>query len=281
MTLQIVFDTHMQFSPLTDQEEVLFTQTTVQKLNDEDVLQFSTTHWSSYEAYDSEDEMKIEDNASEKSASLPPVSKNDFQPYIPSQIPSEIHSPTQTIKKQKRTKRNLVKCKKNDYIKGSRSNSETGYRGVRFSTNGLRFRATVTYMKKPFNVGTFSTAIEAANAYDRALVRITNGDEKIRQRLNYPEKFDMIKASLNVPMEDITEEELMSGKYRFASPRARPKRNKGVQIRRHTDPDYVYRSDSEHDSYTFRLLREGVLSKLRLQVGKNVDSTVRRRPQKM
>jgi len=279
MTLQIVFDTHMQFSPLTDQEEVLFTQTTVQKLNDEDVLQFSTTHWSSYEAYDSEDEMKIEDNASEKSASLPP--ENDFQPYIPSQIPSEIHSPTQTIKKQKRTKRNLVKCKKNDYIKGSRSNSETGYRGVRFSTNGLRFRATVTYMKKPFNVGTFSTAIEAANAYDRALVRITNGDEKIRQRLNYPEKFDMIKASLNVPMEDITEEELMSGKYRFASPRARPKRNKGVQIRRHTDPDYVYRSDSEHDSYTFRLLREGVLSKLRLQVGKNVDSTVRRRPQKM
>jgi len=249
MTLQIVFDTHMQFSPLTDQEEVLFTQTTVQKLNDEDVLQFSTTHWSSYEAYDSEDEMKIEDNASEKSASLPP--ENDFQPYIPSQIPSEIHSPTQTIKKQKRTKRNLVKCKKNDYIKGSRSNSETGYRGVRFSTNGLRFRATVTYMKKPFNVGTFSTAMEAANAYDRALVRITNGDEKIRQRLNYPEKFDMIKASLNVPMEDITEEELMSGKYRFASPRARPKRNKGVQIRRHTDPDYVYRSDSEHDSYTF------------------------------
>jgi len=228
--------------------------------------------------------MKIEDNSSEKSASLPPVSslslntkyENDFQPYIPSEIPIDIRSPTQSIKKrQKRTKRNLVKCKKNDYIKGTRSNSETGYRGVRFSTNGLRFRATVTYMKKPFNVGTFSTAIEAANAYDRALVRITNGDEKIRQRLNYPEKFDMIKASLNVPMEEITEEELMSGKYRFASPRARPKRNpgKGVQIRRHTDPDYVYRSDSEHDSYTFRLLREGVLSKLRLQVGKNVDPT--------
>lgn len=84
----------------------------------------------------------------------------------------------------------------------------------------------------------------------------------------------VFEASLNVPMEDITEEELMSGKYRFASSRA-PKRNhKGVQIRRHTDPDYVYRSDSEHDSYTFRLLREGVLSKLRLQVGfKNLDST--------
>jgi len=273
MTLQIVLDTHMQFSPLTDQEEVLFTQTTVQKLNDEDVLQFSRARYSSYEAYNSEDEMKLEDDTSEKSASLPP--EKDFQPYIPSEIPSDILSPTQTIKKrQKRTKRNLVKCKKNDYIKGTRSNSETGYRGVRFSTNGLRFRATVTYMKKPFNVGTFSTAIEAANAYDRALVRITNGDEKIRQRLNYPEKFDMIKASLNVPMEDITEEELMSGKYRFASSCA-PKRNhKGVQIRRHTDPDYVYRSDSEHDSYTFRLLREGVLSKLRLQVGvKNLDST--------
>lgn len=261
-------------------------------MNDEDVLQFSRARYvllkksfisffeSSYEAYNSEDEMKLEDDTSEKSASLPPVPINikyekDFQPYIPSEIPSDILSPTQTIKKrQKRTKRNLVKCKKNDYIKGTRSNSETGYRGVRFSTNGLRFRATVTYMKKPFNVGTFSTAIEAANAYDRALVRITNGDEKIRQRLNYPEKFDMIKASLNVPMEDITEEELMSGKYRFASSRA-PKRNhKGVQIRRHTDPDYVYRSDSEHDSYTFRLLREGVLSKLRLQVGfKNLDST--------
>ena len=53
-------------------------------MNDEDVLQFSRARYvllkksfisffeSSYETYNSEDEMKLEDDTSEKSASLPP-----------------------------------------------------------------------------------------------------------------------------------------------------------------------------------------------------------------
>jgi len=81
-------------------------------------------------------------------------------------------------------KRKVI-AKRTNFDKGNRSKSETGYRGVRFSTNGCRFRATVNVNKTPFNVGTFDTAQRAAEEYDKALIHITKGKAE-RSRLNFP-----------------------------------------------------------------------------------------------
>jgi len=76
------------------------------------------------------------------------------------------------------------------YEKGNRSRSETGYLGVRISTSGRRFRATVNYKGKPRNVGTFDTPHEAALEYDKKLLELSNW--KIdRNRLNYCDQWDL------------------------------------------------------------------------------------------
>lgn len=88
----------------------------------------------------------------------------------------------------KKTRKRKLVTKRTDFNKGTRSKSETGFRGVRFSTNGCRFRATVNVNKKPFNVGTFDTAAVAAEEYDKALIKITNGRVE-RSRLNFPNRW--------------------------------------------------------------------------------------------
>lgn len=76
------------------------------------------------------------------------------------------------------------------YEKGNRSRSETGYLGVRISTSGRRFRATVNYLGKPRNVGTFDTPEEAAMEYDKKLLELS--DWKIdRNRLNFCDRWDL------------------------------------------------------------------------------------------
>lgn len=126
------------------------------------------------------------------SASIPSADETPFK------CPAEPKLSKNTLREKALSKagRSKVRVKSEFYHKGTRSNSKTGFRGVRFSTNGLRFRATVNYQKKPFNVGTFSSALEAARAYDRALVGITNGQKKMRMRLNFPETFEEIQKSL-------------------------------------------------------------------------------------
>lgn len=110
---------------------------------------------------------------------------NDFSNY----------ARTKTFKKKEpqkkigfHSRRRKFVAKRTDFDKGTRSKSETGFRGVRFSTNGCRFRATVNVNKKPFNVGTFDTASVAAEEYDKALIRITHGRVE-RSRLNFPNKW--------------------------------------------------------------------------------------------
>lgn len=107
---------------------------------------------------------------------------------------------TDDVYAQKRNKKTDIpkKCRKRksipkrvDFDKGTRSKSETGFRGVRFSTNGCRFRATVNVNKKPFNVGTFDTAKAAAEEYDKSLVRITQGRVE-RSRLNFPNMWNAL-----------------------------------------------------------------------------------------
>lgn len=88
----------------------------------------------------------------------------------------------------KKNRRRKAITKRTDFDKGTRSKSETGFRGVRFSTNGCRFRATVNVNKKPFNVGTFDTAKVAAQEYDKALIQITHGRVE-RSRLNFPNRW--------------------------------------------------------------------------------------------
>lgn len=85
-------------------------------------------------------------------------------------------------------KRERKKQKPDSFDKGDRSRSETGYLGVRFSTNGRRFRATVNYDKKSINVGTFDTAREAAEQYDLKILEVTGGNVE-SSRLNFPEKW--------------------------------------------------------------------------------------------
>lgn len=65
--------------------------------------------------------------------------------------------------------------KKVDFVKGKRSRSETGYFGVRLSTSGYRFRATVNFMGKPHNAGTYATVEEAARKYDEKLLELSGG----------------------------------------------------------------------------------------------------------
>lgn len=112
-----------------------------------------------------------------------------FQPLKKSLKQSHYEPPKQARARPTR-KRKFV-AKRTNFDKGSRSKSETGYRGVRFSTNGCRFRSTVNVNKKPFNVGTFDTAQLAAEEYDKALIRITNGKVE-RSRLNFPHKWNDI-----------------------------------------------------------------------------------------
>lgn len=92
-----------------------------------------------------------------------------------------------TIPKKRRKKEPPQTLK--DFVRGKVSNSETGYRGVRFSTNGRRFRATVNVKQKSRNVGTFDTAEAAARAYDVALVACLQG-EVTAARLNFPEMLE-------------------------------------------------------------------------------------------
>lgn len=94
---------------------------------------------------------------------------------------------TKKMLQKKSRKRKLI-TKRTDFDKGTRSKSETGFRGVRFSTNGCRFRATVNVNKKPLNVGTFDTAKVAAEEYDRALIKVTHGRVE-RSRLNFPNRW--------------------------------------------------------------------------------------------
>jgi len=102
---------------------------------------------------------------------------------------------TSKTKKKKLINKKIRKrkaiTKRTDFDKGTRSKSETGFRGVRFSTNGCRFRATVNVNKKPFNVGTFDTAKEAAQQYDKALIQITHGRVE-RSRLNFPNRWTLL-----------------------------------------------------------------------------------------
>jgi len=119
----------------------------------------------------------------------------------PSSSPSQ--SPTYHYHSGKTRKRKTIP-KRNDFDKGCRSKSETGYRGVRFSTNGYRFRATVNVDKKSFNVGTFDSATEAAQEYDKALIRITKGTVE-RSRLNFPNKWNHIYRDFAACRNDTTD----------------------------------------------------------------------------
>lgn len=81
------------------------------------------------------------------------------------------------------------------YEKGNRSRSETGYLGVRISTSGRRFRATVNYLGKPRNVGTFDTPQQAALEYDKKLLEIS--DWRVdRNRLNFCDQWDLEQRKL-------------------------------------------------------------------------------------
>lgn len=76
------------------------------------------------------------------------------------------------------------------FAKGNRSRSETGYLGVRISTSGRRFRATVNYLGKPQNVGTFDTPEEAAMEYDKKLLELS-GWQIDKNRLNFCDRWNL------------------------------------------------------------------------------------------
>ena len=61
--------------------------------------------------------------------------------------------------------------------------SSTGYRGVRKSSSGKRFRAVISTTGKDKNLGTFDTAIQAALAYDQAALKAG----KKKSTLNFPD----------------------------------------------------------------------------------------------
>ncbi len=65
-------------------------------------------------------------------------------------------------------------CTKNENSlnRGLNRNSPTGFKGVSFSRTGKRFRARIQVNKKPYCVGTFHTAEEAARAYNRAAKKL-------------------------------------------------------------------------------------------------------------
>lgn len=193
---------HLQFSPLSYLDEVNFKQELYIFLEDKQAsAEFNS------ELSNCEDQDKL---VNEMHALYSGLGANGEAEHFPSaSIPSADGTPFKcppepkllfknTLREKALSKagRNKVRVKSEFYRKGTRSNSKTGFRGVRFSTNGLRFRATVNYQKKPFNVGTFSSALEAARAYDRALVGITNGQKKMRMRLNFPETFEEIQKEL-------------------------------------------------------------------------------------
>jgi len=81
------------------------------------------------------------------------------------------------------------------FAKGNRSRSETGYLGVRISTSGRRFRATVNYLGKPQNVGTFDTPEQAAMQYDKKLLELS-GWNIDKNRLNFSDRWDLKKKML-------------------------------------------------------------------------------------
>jgi len=112
----------------------------------------------------------------------------EFGPNFMADIPKSFGSLDSTKAPLKKARKRKTVTKRTDFNKGTRSKSETGFRGVRFSTNGCRFRATVNVNKKPFNVGTFDTAAVAAEEYDKALIKITNGRVE-RSRLNFPNRW--------------------------------------------------------------------------------------------
>jgi len=75
-----------------------------------------------------------------------------------------------------------------------RSKSQTGYYGVRFNTNGKRYRATVSHAGKGINVGTFNSPQVAAFAYDRRLIEL-KGRMTLISRLNFPDYWvDVIRT---------------------------------------------------------------------------------------
>jgi len=76
------------------------------------------------------------------------------------------------------------------YSKGNRSRSETGYLGIRISTSGRRFRATVNYLGKPQNVGTFDSPEQAAMHYDKKLLELS-GWHIDKNRLNFSDRWDL------------------------------------------------------------------------------------------
>lgn len=106
-------------------------------------------------------------------------------------LPAKDFKKTTQVQEKKKSRKKRKGSKRTNFDKGFRSKSETGYLGVRFSTTGDRFRATVNLNKKAYNVGTFDTAKEAAEEYDQALIRITRGNVE-RSRLNFPKKWNML-----------------------------------------------------------------------------------------
>lgn len=89
-------------------------------------------------------------------------------------------------KKRRKTPRHVDRRK--FFPKGKKSRSETGYRGVRYSTNGCRFRASLSYDKRSINIGTYDRAEDAAMEYDKCYIAVNRGVVE-RNRLNFPEKW--------------------------------------------------------------------------------------------
>jgi len=87
------------------------------------------------------------------------------------------------------------KKKMKSFVKGDRSRSETGYFGIRLSTSGYRFRATVNYMGKSYNAGTYLTVEEAAFRYDEKLLELSQG-KMSSCRLNCPQLWTPEKKNL-------------------------------------------------------------------------------------
>lgn len=101
-----------------------------------------------------------------------------IEDFVPKDRIPELLDANTALKKPKK--------KMKSFVQGDRSRSETGYFGVRLSTSGYRFRATVNYLGKSYNAGTFLTVEEAAEKYDEKLLELSKG-KMSSCRLNCPQ----------------------------------------------------------------------------------------------